>query len=154
MAKRDLQKRIDLPGATLTSSAIRVSGSGGGGGMAAHALFGPYHTGELDRTQATWVATDIATAIATHTAIEDAHHAKQHSVTDAAHHTVTGAQYSVVGLSALNTLGVLPSASDVSAAANTLLRSDSLGGIAVSKARTPTKPATSDHSMSHLTSAG
>lgn len=137
MAKRDLQKRIDLPGATLTSSAIRVSGGGGGGGMAAHALFGPYHTGELDRTQATWVATDIATAIATHTAIEDAHHAKQHSITDAAHHTATGAQYSVIGLSALNTLGVLPSASDVSAAAHTLLRSDSLGGIAVAKVRTP-----------------
>ncbi len=137
MAKRDLQKRIDLPGATLTGSAIRVSGSGGGGGMAAHALFGSYHTGELDRTQATWVATDIATAIATHTAIEDAHHAKQHSITDAAHHTATGAQYSVIGLSALNTLGVLPSASDVSAAAHTLLRSDSLGGIAVSKVRAP-----------------
>ncbi len=137
MAKRDLQKRIDLPGATLTSSAIRVSGGGGGGGMGRHALFGPYHTGELDRTQATWVATDIATAIATHTAIEDAHHAKQHSITDAAHHTATGAQYSVIGLSALNTLGVLPSASDVSAAAHTLLRSDSLGGIAVAKVRTP-----------------
>lgn len=38
------------------------------GGVAAHALYGVAHTGTLDRTQAPWVATDIASAISTHSA--------------------------------------------------------------------------------------
>ena len=109
MAKRDLQRRMDTSGATVSNAAITIttSSAGGGTGMIAHDLFGPYHTGNLDRTQAPWVATDIATAIATHTAIADAHHTKLHSIIDPAHHNVSGAQYSVVGLSAANVLGMI-----------------------------------------------
>jgi len=38
-----------------------------------HQLFGPNHSGQLDRTQATWVSTDIKTAISSHKIDVDAH---------------------------------------------------------------------------------
>lgn len=143
MAKRDWQRRMDTPGATVSNAAITVtSGGGGGGGMIAHDLFGPYHTGLLDRTQAPWVASDIATAIADHTAIVDAHHAKLHSVIDPAHHTVSGPQYGVVGLSAVNTLAVLPSANNLVSNPNTLMRSDASGGVTVAVLTAMTKVST------------
>jgi len=144
VAKRDLQRRMDTSGATVSNAAITIttSSAGGGTGMIAHDLFGPYHTGNLDRTQAPWVATDIATAIATHTAIADAHHTKLHSIIDPAHHNVSGAQYSVVGLSAANVLGILPSANNLVSNPNTLMRSDAAGGVTVATLTAMTKVST------------
>jgi hypothetical protein len=42
-------------------------------GLVAHDLAGPYHDGDLDRTQAPWVAADISSALATHVAAPDPH---------------------------------------------------------------------------------
>ena len=101
-----------------------VAGSGGGG-LTAHALNGPYHTGELDPDQAPWAVTDTEFAI--HAANPDAHHARQHSIISSSDHTVTGSQYQIVGLPAANTLGLLmPSATP---AANTLVRTDSSSAV-------------------------
>lgn len=73
----------------------------------------------------------------------DAHHAKQHSITDAANHTVTGSQYSVVGLTATNTLGILASTADGSANLNTLLRSNGSGNLKLTSLTTATIDSTS-----------
>jgi hypothetical protein len=67
--------------------------SGGGGAMSAHALNGPYHTGELDESQAPWAVTDTEFAI--HAANPDAHHARQHVLATGTalgpDHTISGA---------------------------------------------------------------
>jgi hypothetical protein len=69
-----------------------VAGSGGGG-LTAHALNGPYHTGELDPDQAPWAVTDTEFAI--HAANPDAHHARQHVLATGTalgpDHTISGA---------------------------------------------------------------
>lgn len=49
---------------------------GGGGAMASHDLFGPFHLGELDPSQATWAVTDAE--LAAHAADPDVHHPRQH----------------------------------------------------------------------------
>lgn len=100
----------------------------GSGGLPAHALSGPYHTGSLARSQAPWVATDISAAIASHAALPDVHHAKQHSITNSADHTVTGLAWDVVGLSATNTLAILNSSSNPGATEK-LVRTASDGSI-------------------------
>lgn len=82
----------------------------GTGGLSAHALNGPYHTGTLAESQAPWAVT--STAFAAHTSNPDAHHAKVHSIVDGAHHTVVGSTWDIVGLSGTNVLGVLGSSSN------------------------------------------
>ena len=65
---------------------LRVGGSAGGGGgsVSAHNLNdGAIHLGQLDRSQATWVADDIDTDIATHAALPDVHHARVTSANSA-----------------------------------------------------------------------
>lgn len=101
------------------------SSSGGGSGMVAHALNGPYHTGTLDEAQAPW-AVDTTT-FTTHTGNPDAHHPKLHNITDAANHSATGAQYQVVGLTAVNTLGLLTPSS--SPAANAIIKTDGASSV-------------------------
>jgi hypothetical protein len=57
----------------------------------------------------------------------NAHHAKLHAITDAANHSVTGAQYQIVGLTAVNTLGLLtPSATP---AANAVVKTDASSAV-------------------------
>lgn len=74
-----------------------------------HALSGSYHTGVLSKTQAPWVATDIADAVTLHTSDEDAHHNKIHDIVGDTH-TVTGNALDIVGLIGPNDLGlVVPS---------------------------------------------
>lgn len=53
------------------------SGSAAGAGLEVHALSGPWHTGQIDESQAPWAATknEWATAIANHAALPAAHHA-------------------------------------------------------------------------------
>ena len=53
--------------------------------------------------------------ISAHAADINAHHAKLHAITDAANHSVTGSQYQIVGLTAVNTLGLLTPASSPTA---------------------------------------
>ena len=87
-----------------------AASGGGGGGMVAHTIYGPYHTGELLQSQASWAATKAE--LSNHAALPDVHHAKSHGITDSANHTVTGSQYQIVGLTSANTLGLLtPSSS-------------------------------------------
>jgi hypothetical protein len=59
-----------------------------------HALNSSFHTGTLGRSQAPWVADDIATDIATHTALPNAHHNQSHVLATTSglggDHTVSG----------------------------------------------------------------
>ena len=106
----DIRKVVNAVGAAGT----------GGGGMEVHALSGVYHSGELAQSQASWAATKVE--LSNHAALPDAHHAKLHAITDAANHSATGSQYQIVGLTAVNTLGLLtPSASP---AANAVVKTD------------------------------
>lgn len=100
----------------------------GTGGLSAHALNGPYHTGTLAESQAPWAVT--STAFAAHTSNPDAHHAKQHSIIDPAHHTVAGAAWDVIGLNGTNALGVLGSSSNPGVAEK-LLRTAADGSVNV-----------------------
>ena len=51
---------------------VIIAQAGGGGVMAEHALFGDYHSGTLDESQAPWAVT--ATVFGAHEADPDAHH--------------------------------------------------------------------------------
>ena len=108
------------------ANAIGLAGSGTGSGtVAKHAIAGDRHTGELAQTQAPWAATKVE--LSNHAALPDVHHAKLHGITDAANHSATGAQYQIVGLTAVNTLGLLtPSATP---AANAVVKTDSSSAV-------------------------
>ena len=107
-------------------NAVGAAGSGTGSGtVAKHAIAGDRHTGELAQTQAPWSATKVE--LANHAALPDAHHAKLHAITDAANHSVTGSQYQIVGLTAVNTLGLLTPAS--SPTANQVVKTDGSSGV-------------------------
>ncbi len=126
------------------NAAITAAGNGGGGGAAlnlgVHEIGGSLHKGTLRNDQAPqFLLTDGTRALAgslgvdagvtidgvdisAHAADINAHHAKLHAITDAANHSVTGSQYQIVGLTAVNTLGLLtPSATP---AANTIVKTD------------------------------
>ena len=100
---------------------------GTGGGLAAHELNSPYHLGQLGRSQAPWVATDIASAVASHALLPDVHHAQQHSIVGG-DHTLTGAKWSIVGATALNTLGLI-TPSSAPGGAEAILKSSSAGDL-------------------------
>lgn len=76
-----------------------VNSSTGGGNtgasVALHSLNGPYHTGILARSQAPWVATDIASSIATHATLPNVHHAQGHVLATT---TGLGADHTTSGL--------------------------------------------------------
>lgn len=111
----DIRKVVGAVGGSAT----------GGSGMQVHTLSGPYHSGELAQSQASWAATKVE--LSNHAALPDVHHAKLHAITDAANHSVTGSQYQIVGLTAVNTLGLLtPSASP---AANAVIKTDGSSGV-------------------------
>lgn len=102
-------------------NALGVGGSSTASGtVAKHALAGDRHTGELAQTQAPWSATKVE--LANHAALPDVHHAKLHGIIDAAHHSATGSQYQIVGLTGVNTLGLLTPSS--SPAANAIVKTD------------------------------
>ena len=116
----------------LTLNGTVFDGSGSGGGSTEiHALDGALHTGTLS-----WIRvnktdsnlSDIQTR--NHSSLQSIgpndHHNQIHNIvgTD---HTVVGAQYSVIGLSAINTLAVLTTTSDGASNHNTILRSGNSG---------------------------
>jgi len=106
----DIRKVVNATGAAGTS----------GGTLEQHGLNSWYHTGELAQSQASWAATKVE--LSNHAALPDVHHAKLHAITDAANHSVTGSQYQIVGLTAVNTLGLLtPKSSPV---ANEIVKTD------------------------------
>ena len=121
----------------LQSNKITFSNGGGTGGMEQHALYGPYHTGQLDESQALWVDSKITNKIADHTAQVDAHHAKVHSILDATNHVISGgAALDLIGQSAVNTLArITPSSAPGAAAA--VLRTDASGVLSLVNLVTP-----------------
>lgn len=132
-----IQKRL-----TRYLAGVGVGSGGDGTAVGEHALDGPLHTGELARSQAPWVATDIATAIASHAVLPDVHHARIHGMISADHTVTGGAQLDVVGLSAPSTLALLtPSAAP--GATSQLLKSSAAGDLtlptftATTRVRTP-----------------
>jgi hypothetical protein len=56
-----------------TGTVNQANAGAGGGSVPQHALYGAAHTGTLDRSQAPWVASDIATAINIHNTLGDPH---------------------------------------------------------------------------------
>ena len=146
MAQRLSQLASELWPFLLPKVGAMVQGAGGGGGVSGggtiglHDLSGSLHKGTLADAQAPQfllrsgarsltgdLAVDAAVTIdgvdiSAHAADVNAHHAKLHAITDAANHSVTGSQYQIVGLTAVNTLGLLtPSASP---AANAVVKTD------------------------------
>lgn len=101
------------------------AGTGASSGLVSHPLNSGWHTGQLAQSQAPWAVTDDEFLV--HTSNPDAHHAKVHAITDAANHSVTGSQYQIVGLTAVNTLGLLTPSS--SPAANAVVKTDGSSGV-------------------------
>ena len=125
----------------MLAAAANGGGSGGGAvNLAAHDLGGSLHKGTLRNDQAPqFLLTDGTRSLAgslavdagvtidgvdlsAHAADVNAHHAKLHAVIDAAHHSVAGSQYQIVGLTGVNTLGLLTPSS--SPAANAIVKTD------------------------------
>ena len=146
MAQRLSQLASELWPFLLPKVGAMVQGAGGGGGVSGggtiglHDLSGSLHKGTLADAQAPQfllrsgarsltgdLAVDAGVTIdgvdiGAHAVDPNAHHAKLHAITDAANHSVTGAQYQIVGLTAVNTLGLLtPSATP---AANAVVKTD------------------------------
>mgnify|MGYP001371833252 CR=1 FL=1 len=150
MAQRLSQLASELWPFLLPKVGAMVQGAGGGGGVSGgsvglHDLSGSLHKGTLADAQAPQfllrsgarsltgdLAVDAGVTIdgvdiGAHAVDPNAHHAKLHAITDAANHSVTGAQYQIVGLTAVNTLGLLtPSATP---AANAVVKTDASSAV-------------------------
>ena len=113
---------------TIQSNKIALnSSSGSGGSMEQHALYGAYHTGQLDESQAPWIDSKITFRIADHAAQADVHHAKKHNIFDTANHEVIGGTaLDLIGQNGPGSLArITPSANPGAAAA--VLRTDDDG---------------------------
>lgn len=122
----------------LQSSRVTLSSAGGGvdSGMKQHALFGTYHTGQLDESQALWVSPLITNRIADHSAQADVHHAQLHSILDPSHHSVSGGlALDVFGQTGPGVIARLTPKHSPGAAAE-LLRTDTDGSITLPLMRT------------------
>ena len=146
MAQRLSQLASELWPFLLPKVGAMVQGAGGGAGVSGggtiglHDLSGSLHKGTLADAQAPQfllrsgarsltgdLAVDAGVTIdgvdiSAHAVDPNAHHAKLHAITDAANHSVTGSQYQIVGLTAVNTLGLLTPSS--SPAANAIVKTD------------------------------
>jgi hypothetical protein len=109
-----------------TTTIIAMGGGGDPGGPHVHSFSDL--DGELLEAQAPWVDYHIATALAEF---------KPHSIVDPVYHSVTGAQYSIIGLTATNTIGLLSSTADGATNPSTILRSGAAGELGLSKLLTP-----------------
>lgn len=105
-------------------------GSGSGGDMEVHELFGEWHTGALDESQAPWVDVKIATAIDA-LELEGAPHDIVGTL-----HTITGNAFDLVGATSLNTLGLLTPSSNPGAFEK-ILKTDAAGLLTLTQLNTP-----------------
>lgn len=117
----------------LQSNKITLNGSlGSTGGMEQHPLYGPYHTGQLDESQALWVPSMIGIRISDHAGQADVHHAKIHNILGTDHTVSGGAAFDVFGQTAADTIGrITPSANP--GAASALLRTNDSGELQLEK---------------------
>jgi hypothetical protein len=124
--------------------------SSGGGALALHDLNGSFHKGTLADAQAPQfllrngaraltgsLAVDAGVTIdgvdlSVHVTDINAHHNKLHSIIDGANHSVIGSQYQVVGLTGINTLGLLTPSS--SPGAHALIKTDASSGVTLAQA--------------------
>jgi hypothetical protein len=81
-------------------------------------------------------------AYGVHVLNPNAHHNRSHSITSTSDHTITAAQYSVVGATGPNTLGVLPTTTNGQSSPNTILRADASGDLALRNLNAATVNAT------------
>lgn len=132
----ELARRLQ-PHLGRQSSTVTISGGGGG----AHVYGFSDLDGELAESQAPWVDTHIADAIAQF---------KPHSILDAIYHSVTGAQYSIIGLTATDTLGLLTSTADGAINHNTILRSGASGDLALDELAVPVIRSLDDLTLSPI----
>ena len=130
----------------IQSNKITVAAdSGGTGAMELHSLYGPYHTGQLDESQALWVGTKITARIADHAAEADVHHPRLHGMLDTSHHFIAGGSaLDLFGQSAPATLARISPSSDPGATA-AVLKTASDGGLKLAYLTTATL--TSDTSL-------
>ena len=122
---------------TIQSNKIALnSSSGSDGSMEQHALYGAYHTGQLDESQAPWIDSKITFRIADHAAQADVHHAKKHNIFDTANHEVIGGTaLDLIGQNGPGSLArITPSANPGAAAA--VLRTNDSGGVTVQELAT------------------
>lgn len=119
------------------ASAGSVAGGSGGGGLVAHEMAGVYHTGEIGRSQATWVATDITAGINSHALLQDVHHARAHGVLTSDHVFPNGDTLDVIGYTATNVGGKLTPRSS-SGTTSVLLKTDTAGTLQVNRLVTDT----------------
>jgi hypothetical protein len=140
MAKTQPERRIDAkytPSVRVATSSVPV------GGLQPHDLDGSYHTAS-GLTIGEVVAADSSNTFSWRALLHDElggvtanqHHNQVHGIVSS-DHTGTGAQYSVVGFSATDTLGVLATTSDGAANHNTILRSDANGRLDLDTLVTP-----------------
>lgn len=120
--------------------ATNLVGSGGGGEIALHNLDDPT-AHNLSPFQAGYVLRGTGSGTAaigqlSHAQLsnitENDHHSRIHGILSS-DHTVTGAQYSIIGLTNTNTLGLLTSTSDGDTNTNTILRSGATGDLTIRK---------------------
>ncbi len=110
-----------LPHLPQLAPVVRISG-GGEGGVDPGVITFDDIDGQLGEGQALWVDVHIEDAIAQF---------KPHGMLDAVYHSVEGAQYSIIGLTDTDTLGLLQSTADGGTNHNTILRSGSSGDLAL-----------------------
>lgn len=114
-------------------------GGGGGGDLDEDDLL--FRDGRNSLTGSLSVATgalidgvdlsEFYSAYGAHILNPNAHHNRQHSITSTADHTITAAQYSVVGATGTNTLGILATTTNGQSSPNTILRADASGDLAL-----------------------
>ena len=90
-----------------------------GGGMAAHALNGPFHSGSLAEGQAPWAATKVE--LVAHAALPDVHHPRSHAI--------VGGDHTASGLTA----GWTIRATDATTFAWAQLQHGDLGGVSANQ---------------------
>jgi len=128
------------------------SASNTSSGLVSHSLSGPYHSGQLAESQATWAVTD--SEFVAHTSNPNVHHFRSHSILSTVDHTYSGGEaLDIFGLSAPSTLTRLtPSAAP--GAATAILKSDDGGQLtlplftATTKVTTPLIDSTGDLTLS------
>jgi hypothetical protein len=131
------------------AEASSLGGNGSTPTVGAHDLGGALHRGTLLSSQApqflladgsrpitgSIAVNDGKTVdgvdISVHAADPNAHHNRSHVITSASDHTVTGSKWQIVGLSAINTIGLLTPSAAATGATEAILKTDATGKTAV-----------------------
>lgn len=134
MPKDRAQRAIDSRNSAGSQSLLVGAAFGTvSSGLITHTLDGTYHSGLLS-----WAKVDKGSANLADLPTRNYSDLQNRAHNIVSEHTATGAQYSVIGLSATNTLGVLATANDGTGNNNVILRSNASGGLSLNGLITPT----------------